>query len=108
MSIREFKWTPSEKKIARASFDLAYNREMEELKNQIYEKVAKIKENKDIWSLHDYLTTRRDWVDEKYDYRYSQLIRVFGILIREGYLSIDDLNGLDEEKIEAIRMISEL
>ena len=33
MSIREFKWIPSEKKVARASFDMAYNRKIEELKS---------------------------------------------------------------------------
>ena len=60
----------------------------------------------DIWSLHDYLSERRKTTDAKYDYRYSQLIIVFGRLLREKWLEDEDLEGLGPDKLEAIQRIA--
>lgn len=38
----------------------------------------------DMWPVEHFLNQRRRELDAKYDYRYSQLIAVFGRLIREG------------------------
>ena len=103
MSFQDFKWSPTEKKISRAAFDKAFDNEMAELKKILQEKISQISSNEDVWALHDYLTERRRWIDEKYDYRYSQLIRVFGILLSEGYLPEDDIKGLAEDKVELIK-----
>lgn len=62
----------------------------------------------DIWELHDFLTEKRKEIDEKYDYRYSVLIFVFGRLLREGWIALDDLEGLDEDKITKIKSIADL
>ncbi len=45
---------------------------------------------------------RRD-IDSKYDYRYSVLASIFGVLLAEGWLSEEDLSGLEPPKVEAIR-----
>jgi len=108
MSIYDLKWNADEKKVARAAFDKAYQQEMEEIQNALFEKVAKIKNDKDVWSIHNYLSKRRDKVDNKYDYRYSQLILVFGKLMKEGYLMEEDISGLSEEKIEFIKKVSSI
>jgi hypothetical protein len=75
---------------------------MESIKFSLYEKVASIKKDKDIWELHNYLSERREQVDSKYDYRYSVLLNVFAALIMEGFLFEDDLEGLSDEKIAII------
>lgn len=106
MSIYDFKWSADEKKVARIAFDKAYQREMEEIKNALTEKVKELQNEKDVWALHDYLTERRKLVDRKYDYRYSQLILVFSQLIREGNLSIIELSDLTDDKIELIMKLS--
>jgi len=106
MSIHEIKWNATEKKVARAAFDIAYQREMEEIQNALFDKVAKIKNVNDIWSIHNYLTKRKNGIDEKYDYRYSQLIIVFGKLMKEGYLKEEDLSGLSGDKLESIKKVS--
>jgi len=62
----------------------------------------------DIWELHDFLTEKRKEIDEKYDYRYSVLILVFGRLLREGWIELDNLEGLDEDKITKIKNIADL
>jgi hypothetical protein len=106
MNINDIKWSASEKKIARAAFDKAYQREMEEIKNDIYEKTAALKNEKDIWELHNYLSDRREEIDKKYDYRYSQLILVFSRLLSENYLLEEDLNDLSEDKLKLIKKLS--
>ena len=42
-------------------------------------------------------------IEQKYDYRYSQLILVFGRLVREGRIAEEQLRGLSEEKLSYIR-----
>jgi len=38
-------------------------------------------------------------VDEKYDFRYSQLIKVFGRLLRDGRITRAQLDGLAQDKL---------
>ena len=62
-----------------------------------------IQKSSDLWDLEHYLTQRRKEIDRKYDYRYSQLDLVFGRLLREKWISEEDLWGLGEDKLRAIR-----
>lgn len=103
MSIDEIKWNSSEKKNARTAFDKAYKNEIDEIKSTIKEKAENIENASDVWSLHDYLSSRRKEIDEKYDYRYSQLLFIFPTLISQNYISVKDLSGLSEEKISIIQ-----
>ena len=103
MSEYDLKWSPGEKKIARKAYELAYQREMEDMKNEIEKRIANLKENQDIWALEDFLYDRRQEMAEKYDYRYSVLMIVFMRLLQEGYLKVEDLKGLAEDKIIRIK-----
>ena len=104
--IENITWSSEEKKIARKIFDKAYQNEVEEVKKLLESKIQKIKSGKDIWEINDFLTERRISIDKKFDYRYSRLIIVLGILLSENYLTENDLNGLSEEKIEMIKNVS--
>ena len=84
-----------EKAIARKAFDKAYERETRKLTNEVKEMANTIKALEDIWKLHDFLEEKKNEIDDKYDYRYSQLLFVFGRLLREGWLNEDDLDGLN-------------
>ncbi len=106
MSIKDVRWSLSEKEIAKAAFETAYKKEMDEIKNMVYDKVASLKEDKDIWELYNYLTDRKKSIDKKYDYRYSKLLLIFGLLMNEGYLTTQDLSGLSEEKLKIISTIA--
>jgi hypothetical protein len=57
----------------------------------------------DAWDLERYLTQRRKDIDRKYDFRSSQLTLVFGMLLREGRIREEELRGLREDKMKAIR-----
>lgn len=106
--MNDIKWTRTEKRIARKAFDSAYERECADIAKRIRAKAERIAEPDDIWRLHDYITDKRNEIDEKYDYRYSVLIIVFARLIRDGWLSFEDLEGLAEEKIAQIASIIRL
>ena len=106
MSIYDLKWSSDEKKVARKAFDNAYQREMDNIKSSLMDKVSQIKTNADIWVIDDFLSEKRKIVDSKYDYRYSQLIMVFSILLSEGYLKEEDISELAEEKREVIKKLS--
>lgn len=99
-------WSKTEKESARQAFGRAYERECKELSNKVKEMANTAKTPEDIWELHEFLTEKRKEIDEKYDYRYSVLILVFGRLLREGWIALDDLKDLDEDKIVKIKYLA--
>ena len=99
-------WSKSQKKYARELFDLALEREYKELIEEINS--LKVESRDEVWELRDKLNQKAKEMDRKYDYRYSQLMFVFTQLVREGYLSLDELSVLGEEKRDKIKKWQEL
>jgi hypothetical protein len=62
-----------------------------------------MKEPGDVWGLERYLTRRRKDIDRKYDFRLSRLTRVFGTLLVERRISGEELRGLRDDNMTAIR-----
>ncbi len=106
MPFRDLKWSKTEKNIAREAYDRAYRREMEDIRQEVQTRVSILNEPANVWQLHDYLTGRRREVNRKYDYRYSVLPRVFAELIYDGYLKLEELDGLRDEKKEIIEKMA--
>jgi hypothetical protein len=105
--MRDFDWSKNEKKAATAAFNLALTRELKAIRREAEAMLRNASEDQAVWRLHDYLSQKRRDVAQKYDYRYSVLIFVFGRLLAEGWLAESDLSGIGEEKMEAIKkMIS--
>lgn len=100
------KWSAAEKKIARRAFDAALAREFAELIDQLKAMSAKLANPADTWDMHHYLSGRLREIERKFDYRYSQLIVVFGRLRRESWIDEKDIEGLAAEKVEAIRRVA--
>jgi len=98
--IRE-SWSKSQKKHARELFDLALEREYKALIEEI--NLVKVESRDEVWELRERLNQKAKEMDRKYDYRYSQLIFVFAQLLREGYLTEDELSVLGEEKLDDIK-----
>jgi hypothetical protein len=104
--MEDVKWSKTEKAISRAAYDKAYKNECDDIIATIKQRAASLTESKGIWELEDYLYDKRREIDNKYDYRYSALLPVFGHLVREGWIDMQDLEGLGKEKIERIRNIA--
>ena len=96
----EEKWTKSQKVHARKLFDLALVREYDALISSINS--MEIKTPDDVWDLYEMLGKKRKELNDKYDYRYSRLIFVFAQLVRGGYLSLEELAPIGEEKQKQI------
>lgn len=98
-------WSGREKKIARRAFDDALDRALARTMAEFQKLAAAATKPADMWDLEDFLHQRRAEIDRTFDYRYSQLPRVFGLLILEGCLTEAQLDGLSEDKIEEIRRV---
>lgn len=101
-------WTDTEKKIARIAFDRAYKREIEALLKQVREEASKLVELGELWQLHDFLSAKRHEVEGKYDYQYSALLFVFAELVKEGWLYLSELEGLDKDKLSKITSLARM
>jgi hypothetical protein len=101
-------WSDREKKIARRVFEAALTAELAEVMADFKAKAAAASEPDNMWSIQEHLFRARREIDQKYDYRYSQLLLVFGRLVREGRVQEADLAGLSEDKLAVIRRITSL
>ena len=64
--------------------------------------MANVADPSDLWQVEAYLTESRKTVDRIYQFRYSDLLRVFSILMRDAWLKETDLAGLQPEKMADI------
>ena len=102
-TMRELKWSSTEKAIARRCFDRALQRELDAAIQSTKEMAAQIRRAPELWELEHHLTQLRKEIDRKYEYKYSTLVLVFADLVREGKLDPDDLRGLSEDKLRYVR-----
>lgn len=101
-------WSKAEKKLALEVFERAYEREIDALIEEVRERASTIEKLDDMWQLHDFLSTRRHEIDGKYDYRYSVLIFVFAQLLKEGWLHLEELEGLASDKLTKISALTHM
>jgi hypothetical protein len=104
--MNDLRWSKAEKTVARRAFDLAYERECNSLAGKLKEMAAGVKEPRDLWRFHDFLSGQLKRIEEKYDFRYSVLIFVFALLLKEGWLTESDLKGIGEDKMEKIKYLA--
>jgi hypothetical protein len=101
------RWTAAEKKVARRAFDQALERHLSSITAEAKRMMANVAEPSDLWQVESYLTESRKTVDRIYQFRYSDLLRVFSLLMRDEWLHEADLVGLQAEKIANIKRSSE-
>lgn len=102
MQVINPEWTTTEEAIAKKAFDIAYKREIDSLMDSVRSKVNSLAEIDDIWNLHDFLSVKRHEIDGRYDYRLPMIIFVFAGLVKDGWLNITELEGLNADKIAKI------
>jgi hypothetical protein len=102
------KWSEREKKLARLVFEPALQQELGEVMAEFKEKAICAEAPEDMWAVEVWLAHRRRDIDTKYDFRYSQLIIVFGKLLREGRITKQQLEGLAQDKLSYMERIATL
>ena len=100
------RWTGAEKKLARRAFDQALRRHLLAIMAEARRRMANVVDPADLWELEAYLTESRKSVDRIYQFRYSSLLQVFAILMRDDWLKEADLVGLQPDKIADIKRSS--
>jgi hypothetical protein len=108
MPTTEIEWSQTEKEIAQAAFEKARERELDSVIKTVREAANSITNSDELWRLHDFLSSKRHEIDGKYDYRYSVLILVFSQLVKEGWLSLDELKGLAQDKLVKVSALSRM
>lgn len=98
----DMKWTDAERRLAREVFDAALRKELSEVIAKFKSRAAALSEPDELWTLVRRTDRKRQEIDRKYDFRYSQLLRVLGQLVREDRIPEQALTGLSEEKISII------
>jgi Photoprotection regulator fluorescence recovery protein len=104
----ETEWSEVEKQVAQTALKQAYNRETKALVEQIRKRVEAVSEIEDIWRLHDFLSAKRHEIDGKYDDSDSAYIFVFARLIKEKWLSLNELSGLESDKLSKVVALSRM
>lgn len=98
----KIQWSETENKIAQQAFQTAYQRETSTLIANVRDRSATITELQDLWYLHDLLSTKRYEIDGKYSYDPDSAVFDLANFIKEGWLSLDDLQGLNSEVLSKI------
>lgn len=107
-TMENLKWSQGEKSLARKVFDLALLREFQATIQETKKRAEEVEQPSDLWELEHFLTERRKEIDRTYDYRYSALPMVFGLLIRKGRLKEEDLQGLGKDKLKFILGVAKM
>lgn len=108
MQVSEAEWSKTEQKVAQEAFEKAYEREIAALIQEVRAQASAIAELDDMWRLHDFLSARRHDIDGKYDYSYSVLIFIFARLVKEGWLHLDELKGLQADKLTKVAALARM
>ena len=99
-------WTETEQAVAREAFDRAYGRAVEQLVASVRSKAASLSSAETVWQLHDYLSIERHTIEGRFDFRLDGILFVFASLVKDSLLEIDELAGLDAEKLAKITAMS--
>jgi hypothetical protein len=100
--VSENKLSETEEKIAKQALQKAYERETSALIAKVRECASSITELEDLWALHDLLSTKRYEIDGKYHYNCSSMVFDFALLVKEGWLHLNELKGLKSEMLSKI------
>jgi hypothetical protein len=95
-------WTDTEQAVAREAFDRAYTRAVQQLVAQVRAKADELEDAETVWQLHDYLIIERHTIEGRFDFRLDGILFVFASLVKDGLLGLDELDGLDAEKLAKI------
>lgn len=104
----EKQWSETEQQIAQQALQKAYQRETSALIANIRDRANSLTELEDLWYLHDLLSTKRHEIDGKYEYNQSTVVFDFALLVKEGWLHLEDIQGLKPETLSKISVLARM
>ncbi|MEM8721940.1 MAG: hypothetical protein AAGE84_22030 [Cyanobacteria bacterium P01_G01_bin.39] len=97
-----------EETIAKKALQTAYSRETSALIAKVRESSESINSLEDLWFLHDLLSTKRYEIDGKYTYNAATMVFDFADLVKQGWLSLEDLEGLNSTMRSKIAALAKM
>jgi hypothetical protein len=73
---------------------------------QVQSQASALSSAETVWQLHDYLSIQRHTMEGRFDFRLDGILFVFASLVKESLLQMDELVGLDAEKLAKITAMS--
>ena len=92
-------WTDQEQAVARDAFERAYGRSTVALIEAVRLQAETLQTVDAVWQLHDFLRIPRPGSEGRFDFRLDGILFVFASLVKEGLLQLDELQGLDADKL---------
>jgi hypothetical protein len=108
MKTSENQWSAAEQVIVQIAFQTAYEREISSLMELVKNQVLKLNQIDELWQINDFLNSKRHEIDGKYDFDPSTLIFAFSRLIKDQWLSVEELQGLEKEKLAKITALAKM
>ena len=108
LQVSKIQLSETETKIVQQAFQTAYQRETSALISYVRDRSTNITELEDLWELHDLLSSKRYQIDGKYELNDSTFMFDFASLIKEGWLSLEDLKGLDTGILSKISVLTRM
>jgi hypothetical protein len=99
-------WTPQEQTIAREAFETAHSRAISTLINKVKHHASGMNSVESLWQLHDFLSTQRFDLEGRFDFRLDGILFVFASFVKDDLLGLEDLEGLDAEKLAKIKAMA--
>ncbi|MCP9800798.1 hypothetical protein [Synechococcus sp. RedBA-s] len=99
-------WSDSEQAIAEAAFSCAYGRAVQSVIGTVRSEADSISTAEALWRLHDYLSTQRHVMEGRFDFRLDGILFVFASLVKDNLLELQELDGLDADKLSKIKAMS--
>ncbi|MCW6038929.1 hypothetical protein K4A83_22130 [Spirulina subsalsa FACHB-351] len=104
----EIDWSEEDKNAAVDALHKAYKRELKILIDEVKQKAFNLTEVEEVWKLHDFLSARRHDIDGKYDYRDAASVFVLATLVKQGWLSLEELQVLSRDKLAKISALTRI
>lgn len=108
MPLTQTKWSTEEKQIADKILQQAYEQEINSLIKNVRQTITNLTDIDELWQVHDLLSAKRYDLDGKYDARESMLVFTLAQLLKENLIVLEDLKGLEKEKLAKISSLGKI
>jgi len=108
MQVSSTQWSAAEKEIVESAFLKAQHKEKEAVIQLVRQTVNEVSTLEDVWKLNDFLNSKRYEIEGKYDDQPAMLLFSLAALIKDGWLSLQELDGLDSDKLKKISALKQM
>ncbi len=99
-------WSQTEQDVARAAFEQAYQRTIERLVADLKQKATALSSAETVWQLHDFLSIERHTIEGRFSFASEGILFVMASFVKDDLLCLDELEGLEAEKLAKIAAMS--